>query len=206
MAALALCGLTPGPATAGPAGTALTADGYGVLAGSPDAPVQLEIFCEPQCPQCAQFEAASDTALTNHLGSGRLAVTYRWLTFLDGKHDNDASARMSTALMAAADPATAPTAYQALVAELYRHQGGDGPTTGELAGMATGAGLPGWVVTRIAIGLPSVDTVAMDAANRELLNRENPDNPSTPTVYNLKTHTVVDTQDSDWLDKLIASG
>ena len=35
-----------------------TSDGNGVLVGSWIAPVQLEIFCEPQCPDCKAFEAA----------------------------------------------------------------------------------------------------------------------------------------------------
>jgi protein-disulfide isomerase len=32
-----------------------TLDGDGVLVGSWIAPVQLAIFCEPQCPHCAEL-------------------------------------------------------------------------------------------------------------------------------------------------------
>src|SRR6201994_2970222 len=69
-----------------------TLDGDGVLVGSWIAPVQLAIFCEPQCPHCAEFESTDGDRLAAALASGRVAVTYRWMTFLDGRHHNDVSA------------------------------------------------------------------------------------------------------------------
>src|ERR1700737_2986633 len=51
-----------------------TADGNGVLAGSGDAPVQLEIFCDPQCPDCAEFESTYGDRVAGDLASGRLTV------------------------------------------------------------------------------------------------------------------------------------
>ncbi len=99
-----------------------TSDGYGVVVGSPVAPVQLEIFIEPQCPDVAKLESSYGDRIASGIGSGRLAVTYRPLTFLDDKHHNDVSARIANALFVAADPATSPTAYQAFVQDLYRHQ------------------------------------------------------------------------------------
>ena len=59
------------------------ADGKAVLVGSGAAPVQLEIFCDPQCPLCAELESTYGDRIAGDLASGRLAVTYRWLTFLD---------------------------------------------------------------------------------------------------------------------------
>ena len=62
---LVACVITfPGPAGADPEaqGTSLAPDRFGVVAGSADAPVQLEVFCDPQCPDCAKFESASGTA------------------------------------------------------------------------------------------------------------------------------------------------
>jgi hypothetical protein len=207
VALIALCVLAPGP---GPAGadlqaphTALTGDGHGVLVGSAEAPAQLEIFCEPQCPRCAEFEADSASDLGRALGDGRLAVTYRWLTVLDEKRHTDVSARAATALMAAADPATPATAYQAFVADLYRHQDPhDGPPVDEIAEMATESGVPAAVVAVIAAGTPVVDTAAMTADNRARLSRQNP-NPGTPTVYDRATGTVVDAHDPGWLGALV---
>jgi protein-disulfide isomerase len=179
-----------------------TDDGYGVLLGSPDAPLQLEVFCEPQCPHCAQFESTYGEQIADDLDSGRLAVTYRWLTFLDDAHHNDASARISNALFLAVGPSTSPTAYQAFVQDLYRHQGADGPDNNGIAAMARESGLPAAAASRMAAGEPAVDVAAMNNANTALLTEENSQGRITPTVFDLNTLQVVDLQDPDWLAKL----
>jgi protein-disulfide isomerase len=179
-----------------------TLDGNGVLVGSWIAPVQLAIFCEPQCPHCAEFESTDGDRLAAALASGRLAITYRWMTFLDGRHHNDVSARLTNALFLAADPATTPTAYQAFVQDLYRHQTADGPSNDAVAAMARESGLPDVVADRISAGDNAVDAAAVDAANNASLKEANPENPGTPTIYNLNTKSVVDTQDPGWLDAL----
>jgi protein-disulfide isomerase len=177
-----------------------TADGNGLAVGSGAAPVQLEVFCEPQCPYCAELESTFGDRIAGDLASGRLAVTYRWLTFLDAKHHNDASARISNALFLAADPSTPATAYQAFVQDLYRHQSSDGPSNGDIAAMARESGITEAVADRIAAGDYAVDTAALNDANRARLGQVNPENPSTPTVYDLKANKVVETQDPAWLD------
>lgn len=182
-------------------GTALAPDHFGVLAGSADAPVQLEIFCDPQCSECAKFEAASGDALGRHLAAGDVAVTYRWMTFLDARRDNDTSARVGNALMAAADPATPAAAYQTFVNELYRK--GATPNLEDVATTARESGLPAHVVDRIAEGQPAVEPTSMNAFNRVQLLAANPESPGTPTVYDLATRTVVDTDDAGWLDRLV---
>ncbi len=179
-----------------------TLDGDGVLVGSWIAPVQLEIFCEPQCPYCAEMEATDGDKLGAALASGRLAITYRWLTFLNARHHNDVSTRLVNALFVAADPATAPTAYQAFVQDLYRHQSKDGPSNDAVAAMARESGLPDVVADRIAAGDNAVDANAVGDANKARLEDENTENPGTPTIYNLNTRSVVDTQDPGWLDAL----
>lgn len=137
-----------------------TLDANGVLVGSWIAPVQLEVFCEPQCPHCAEFEAADGDKLAAALAGGRVAITYRWLMFLDRSHHNDVSARLVNALFLAADPASSPTAYQAFVQDLYRHQNHDGPTNDAVAAMARESGLPDVVADRIAAGDGIVDAQA----------------------------------------------
>ncbi len=181
-----------------------TVDGNGVVLGSPIAPVQLEIFCDPQCPYCAELESADGDKLGSALASGRLAITYRWLTFLDPRHHNDVSARVTNALFVAADPATPPTAYQAFVQDIYRHQSADGPSNNDIAAMARDSGIPDWLADRIATGDYVVDPTAVNDANKARLKDENPDHPGTPTIYNVNTRSVVDTQDSGWLDALIS--
>ncbi|MGA7133250.1 MAG: thioredoxin domain-containing protein [Mycobacterium sp.] len=181
-----------------------TGDDDGVLVGFGAAPVQLEIFCDPQCPYCAEFESTYRDRVAGALAGGRLAVTYRWLTFLDGRHHNDVSARSTNALFLAADPTTSPTAYQAFVQDLYRHQSSDGPNNADIAAMARESGVPDTVADRIEAGDNVVDTAAVNDANRARLKAQNPDNPGTPTVYNLNTKSVVDTQDPGWLDELVS--
>ena len=179
-----------------------TGDNDGVLVGSGSAPVQLEIFCDPQCPHCAEFESTYGDRLAGELTGGRLAVTYRWLAFLDDRHHNDVSARATNALFLAADPTTSPTAYQAFVQDLYHHQSHDGPSNDDLAAMARESGVPYGLADRIAAGDIVVDTAALTDANKARLTEETPDNPGTPTVYDLNTKTLIDTHDSGWLDKL----
>ena len=181
-----------------------TLDGDGVLVGSWIAPVQLAIFCEPQCPHCAELESTDGDRLAAALASGRLAITYRWMTFLDGRHHNDVSARLTNALFLAADPATSPTTYQAFVQDLYRHQSAQGPSNDAVAAMARESGVPEVVADRIAAGNHVVDAAALNDANKARLNEENPQNPGTPTIYNLNTKSVVDLQDPGWLDELIS--
>lgn len=175
-----------------------SSDGYGVVVGSPDAPVQLEIFIEPQCPNVAELESTYGDRIASGIGSGRLAVTYRPLTFLDAKHHNDVSARVSNALFLAAGPATSPTAYQAFVQDLYRHQSPDGPDSNDIAAMARESGVTAPAVEKIAAGDYTVDTAAMTDANRVRLNEANPEDPGTPTVYDLNTKNVVGLQDQSW--------
>ena len=179
-----------------------TPDGNGVIVGSGAAPVQLEIFCEPQCPHCAELESKYGDRIAGDVAGGRLAVTYRWLTFLDDKHHNDASARIGDALFSAADPTTSPTAYQAFVQDLYHHQSADGPDNGDIAAMARERGIPEAVADRIAAGDHAVDTAAVNDANKERLSQVNPENPSTPTVYDLRADKLVDLQDPAWLNDL----
>jgi protein-disulfide isomerase len=179
-----------------------SADGNAVLAGSGDAPVQLEIFCEPQCPDCAELESTSGDRIAGDLANGRLAVTYRWLTFLDDRRHNDVSARVTNALFLAADPSTSPTAYQAFVQDLSRHQSKDGRSNNDIAAMARESGIFDAVADRIAAGEYVVDTAALNDANRARLAQVNPANPGTPTVYDLKASRLVDIQDPGWLDAL----
>ena len=129
-------------------------------------------------------------------------MTYRWLTFLDAKHHNDVSARISNALFLAADPTTSPTAYQALVQDLYRHQSPVGPNNGDIAAMARESGVAAVVADRIAAGDYAVDAAALNEANQARLDEVSPAEPGTPTVYDLKTNRIVDIQDPGWLDAL----
>ena len=52
-------------------------DGYGIVAGFADAPVQIEIYTEPQCNHCAELQHDFGDELACYIDLGQLAVTYR---------------------------------------------------------------------------------------------------------------------------------
>jgi protein-disulfide isomerase len=187
-------------------GVAVNDDGNGIVVGFPDAPVQLEIFTEPQCPGCARLQRKFGDALGYHLLSGRLAVTYRPETFIDGL-GTEYSARVSNALFVAADSTASATAFQSYVMAVWEHQdaeGSPGPSDRELARWARASGIPDKAAQRIADGEPGVDVDAMSEANiDELADVCAPDDPATPTVYDVNDDKVIDTSDDDWLNKLI---
>jgi protein-disulfide isomerase len=186
--------------------TALSKDGYGIVAGFPDAPVQVDIFTEPQCNHCADLQKDFGDDISRYINTGQLVVTYRPLTFLD-KMPGGYSARVSNALFLAIDPATSATAFQAYVQDLWGHQqpGVRGPSDSELADMAKRSGVAAAAVDKIAAGKSVLDATEMDNTNFEYLYEANPLEAGTPTVLDLKTNDLLDIYDNNWLSKLMAT-
>lgn len=187
-------------------GTELSTDGYGLVLGFDDTPVQLDVFIEPQCPHCAQFEAAYGGQIARYVRSGQLAVTYRPLTFFDNAKHTDYSARVANAMFLAAQPSTSATDFQAFVQDLYRHQSPNGPANADIATMARESGVPDGAVKRIAAGDSGIDVTEMNSENSERLEDVVPIEPGTPTIYDTKKHNVVNFQNPGWLEKLVKSG
>jgi hypothetical protein len=197
---------------------ALSEDGYGIVAGYPDAPVQIELYTEPQCDHCEALQAAYGGDLERYINLGELAVTYRPLTFLDTPSTDGHSARVSNALFLAVGPPkasdeanmTSGPEFQRFVEDLWAHQepGGPGPSDKQMAKMAEESGLPADVGGRIGDGdaAANVNIGEMAAYNYGALIGIDPITTGTPTVYDLGTKKKVDLQDNDWLDKLLSSG
>lgn len=185
--------------------TAVTEDGYGILVGDPDAPAQIEVFTEPQCPHCAMLQADFGSEMTSYISLGQLVVVYRPVTFLD--REGDHSARVSNAMFAAADAAPRAVTFQAFVEDLWAHQqpGGRGPSNDEMADMAQRSGIPAPGVQAIRDGGEAVDTVDMSDLNVTLLAEVNADQIGTPTVYDLVNDEVLDISDQNWLSNLVAT-
>jgi len=187
--------------------TQVSEDGFGIHAGFADAPVQIEIFAEPQCTHCADLQREVGESIQRHIAAGQLAVTYRPMTFLEmsGSHYSE---RVSNALFVAAQEGSTPAvAFQKFVEELWADQdpSGKGPTDDELADKARTAGIPGELAQRIADGEAAVDAVEMDETNYDFLYMVDSENTGTPTVYDLVNDEKVDIYEEDWLDKLMAS-
>jgi protein-disulfide isomerase len=185
----------------------VSADGFGIVAGFDEAPVQIEIFAEPQCTHCAELQHDVGESIRQYIASGQLEVTYRPLTFLE-MTDHDYSKRVSNALFVAAQADQTPAAaFQHFVEELWADQdpSGQGPTDAEIAEKARAAGIPDDLAQRIADGDSVVDTAEMDEMNYDFLYMIDPVNTGTPTVYDLVNDEKIDIYDKDWLDTLVAS-
>ena len=188
-------------------GIALSSDGYGVVTGFADAPVQLELFTEPQCDHCADLQHEFGDKFKNYLESGRLSIVYRPLTFLDDAFGNDYSAMASNALFLAVDPATSAGMFQAFVEDLWANQdlSMEDYTDDDFGDLANESGLPATVVDNIRAGKSAVDTGGMDTFNAQTLLTTGAGTIHTPVVYDLGAKAIVDTSDDAWLDKLMKS-
>ena len=185
-------------------GVALTADGFGIIAGRPDAPAQIEVYTEPQCTHCAHLQDTDGPELKSLIALGLLTVTYRPVTFLDTAYGY--SAKVANAMFLAAEHGTSAPALQAYVATLWGHQnpGGSAPSDGQLAGWAADAGVSAEAVATIQSGEHAVDTDEMTITNETRLQEIRDGDAGTPTVYDLTGNTVVDIQETGWLAKLTA--
>ena len=191
------------------AGLALTEDGFGIVAGFPDAAVQVEIFTEPQCSHCADLQARYGEEMKAAMEAGRLTVTYRPLTFLDDEYLTDYSATASNTLFLAVDSATDTgtdaATFQTYVEDLWANQDLSffDFTDQDFADIATDSGLPDAVVSRIADGDTAVDTAALLEFNFDALEDISPSSLGTPLVYDLVDEQVVDIADEQWLTTLL---
>lgn len=185
-------------------GVAITSDGFGIVAGFADAPVQLEIFTEPQCPHCAHLQATFGEDIKRYIESGQLAVTYRPMTFLDDEYGIDYSAVAGNALFLTVDSSTSAAAFQTFVEDLWANQqlAFADYNAKDFADLAKESGIPDALVARIGKGDKVIDPDKMESQNQTLLSDESPDSPGTPTVYNLSQKETVDITDDNWLAHL----
>jgi len=183
-------------------GVSITADGFGIIAGRPDAPAQIEVYTEPQCTHCAHLQDTDGPEMKSLIALGLLTVTYRPVTFLDTEHGY--SAKVANAMFLAAAHGTSAPALQAYVATLWGHQnpGGSAPSDSQLAGWAADSGVSAESVASIQAGERAVDVDEMTLTNEGRLQEIRDGDAGTPTVYDLAGNTVVDIQEAGWLAKL----
>ncbi len=111
------------PAPTGPTPTGVSlADG--VTLGRSSAPVTLDLYEDPQCPVCAQFEAQVGPAISGWIASGKVRVHYHVISFLDSASTSKYSSRAANALYAAA--AVSPDAFATYHQLLYQRQPAEG--------------------------------------------------------------------------------
>lgn len=118
-----------------------TAD-YGLVVGEDDAPTEIVIYEDPQCPVCAQLEAEVAEDLAAAADAGDVRVEYRIVSFLDEASSNDYSSRAANALVATYD-VSGPEVFEALHRTLFEQQtpeGGAGHSDDQLVEFAVEAG------------------------------------------------------------------
>lgn len=71
--------------------------------GAPATAPTLEIFEDPQCPACKQFETVYGPTVETIVKSNQAKVVVHTMTFLDDMLRNDSSARAANAAMCAAE-------------------------------------------------------------------------------------------------------
>jgi protein-disulfide isomerase/uncharacterized membrane protein YphA (DoxX/SURF4 family) len=139
----------PAPTGPVPAGVSL-ADG--VTVGTATAPVTLDLYEDPQCPVCAQFESQVGPAISGWIASGKVKVHYHVISFLDSASSTKYSSRAANALYAAAG--VSPDAFAKYHQLLYQQQpaeGSAGLTEDKLVQLAQQAGA-GSVADQIRAG------------------------------------------------------
>jgi hypothetical protein len=192
----------------------LVKDGFGIKLGFDDAPIQLELYTEPQCNHCADLQADFGDRMLSYINLGQLALTYRPVTFLDAGA-NQHSERVANAMFAAVSShggsgdagATNAGEFQHFVEELWKayDAGPDHPDNDELAGMARTAGIPAAQVSDIEAGKPAIDVKDLEDNNFEFLYEIDDISTGTPTVYDLKKGAKLDIYDDNWLSKVMGS-
>ena len=115
---------------------------HGLVVGEHDAPAEVVIYADLQCPNCAQLEAEVADELSAAVDGGEVRVEYRIVSFLDQASTNDYSSRAANALVAAYD-ASGPEVFEALHRTLFEQQteeGGPGHSDDRLVDFAVEAG------------------------------------------------------------------
>ncbi len=139
-------GSTASPAAGGGTSQAVPKGALGFGQGmvvTPNAPAGapvLDIYEDPQCPICKQFEEIFGPAIDQIVAANEAKVIVHTMTFLDTNLKNDSSKRAANAAMCAADQGKFLPYVEATYAGQPATEGA-GYTDAELVGFATKAGV-----------------------------------------------------------------
>ena len=159
------------------------ATGFGgplvVNSGAPANVPTLEVFEDPQCPICAQFEAAYGPTIAAMVKANQVKHVVHTMSFLDLNLRNDSSKRAANAAFCAADQGKFVPYMQAVYAGQPATEG-QGWTDEQLTGFATGVGITGTGLDQwkacVAAGTYLAHVAALET------NSEKAGVNSTPTV------------------------
>jgi protein-disulfide isomerase len=127
----------------------------GTLGGTaPSGSVRVDVYVDPLCPGCKQFDTIEQATLIAMREDGTIALYYHPLSILDrlssGTHY---STRASAAVATVAE--YDPTHFEAFIAVLFANQPGENTTglsNAKIVELATGAGVPEAVTAKFKDG------------------------------------------------------
>jgi protein-disulfide isomerase len=113
----------------------------GVTVGRSSARVTLDLYEDPQCPACRQFEAEAGPAIADWIDAGTVKVNHHVVSFLDSASTTRYSSRAANAFYCAADAGIFPRYHQLLFAN-QPPEGSAGLTYDQLVQLGQQAGAP----------------------------------------------------------------
>jgi serine/threonine protein kinase, bacterial len=190
------------------AGVALTELDDGVRIGYPAAPLTIDIFDEPICPPCSQFVTSSSSDLRRAVTSGKIALRYHLLNFLDGRSASGDYSTRAVAASACVAETKNPTMYADFYVDLFasNFQPAEHATTdrtdAELANLAQAVGAPASASDCIT-SRRLVDVAKTKASNAQTTLKDLNTEITTPQVFNGTTK--VEELTPGWVDGLMKS-
>lgn len=178
-----------------------------VLVGKPTAPITIDTYEDFLCPICGEFETANSPAIDKQLQAGRIKVRFHMLNLLDDRSTPSGYSTMA-ANTALAVATAAPEKFVDYHASLFGKQpeeNGPGWTQAQLSNLASRLGVSGPAFDGVVNGNTYSAKIQANLTAAEA-------NPAlqqqggfgTPTV--VANGTLVNWQDPNWLNALIALG
>lgn len=99
----------------------LSSDGTTIVVGDPKAKNRLQVYEDPRCPFCKQFELANGAQLAKSAAEGKIRIEYTLASFLDKNLGGGGSKRAVNALRAALSEKKFPQYHAAI----YENQPAD---------------------------------------------------------------------------------
>ncbi len=178
-----------------------------VLVGKPTAPITIDAYEDFLCPVCGQFEATNSSPIDKQLQAGTIKVRYHMINLLDERSTPSGYSTMA-ANTALAVAAAAPARFADYHASLFAKQpeeNGPGWTQAQLSNLAGRLNVSGpafdGVVNGNTYGAKIAANLTAAEANPALQQQGG---FGTPTV--VANGTLVNWQDPNWLNALLAAG
>jgi protein-disulfide isomerase len=192
-----------------------TADANGVVtvtAADATPSVTIDVFEDPLCPICTEFETQFGQQINQAVDEGSLAVNYHTLNFLNpSSFSGTYSTRAAGALLCVAQQAgSQPGLYMDFHSALFdpanqpAEKGTSDLSNEQLADLATTAGAPAAATECITSGQNDSAAVASAESSTTVLSTATNGRVATPTV--LHNGAPVAQLTVDWLSTLLAQG